>query len=232
MRYGWRRLLLCFALPGLLARVLGGRGTRYIEAFLWLDLVFLVANVVVDRGLKEGVRRLPEEMGLTPVRQERRHLALWPGLGVAWAFVLTAVTPRIATLVQRASQQPAGRFLNWTPILVDWFPADHSFRRIMLYYLPLNIVAEECYIHGLLWSRMAWLGRWRPIANAAAWAFYHFNRPVKDMAGAILPATLLASYTRAQSQNVYVTAVGHYASNAFFSWRALQDMRSGREQSP
>ena len=74
LNYGWGRLFLCYSLTPLLAKALGGRGRRYVETFIWLDLALLVTNVVIDRG-PEGLRRLPQEMGLWPPRQ-RRHSPL------------------------------------------------------------------------------------------------------------------------------------------------------------
>ena len=55
---------------------------------------------------------------------------------------------------------------------------------------------------------MAWLGRWRPVVNGTAWAFYHLNRPAKDMVGSILPGAILASYVRESTGNIYWTAAG------------------------
>lgn len=73
LNYGWYRIFLCYLLPPLLAKALGARRRRYVEAFLWLDIALLVTNVVIDRGPREGLRRLPEEMGLWPTRQERHR---------------------------------------------------------------------------------------------------------------------------------------------------------------
>mgnify|MGYP001619819156 CR=1 FL=1 len=71
LSYGLPRLLLCYLGPPVLAKGLGARGRRYVEAFLWLDLAFLAVNVVVDHGREQGLRRLPGEMGLWPPRQRR-----------------------------------------------------------------------------------------------------------------------------------------------------------------
>lgn len=225
--YGWGRLLLCYLLPPLLARPLGGRGRHYVSAFLWLDLVLLVVNVMVDRGPREGLRRLPEEMGVWPPCQQRHHFLSWTAFITASVLTLMLVTSRLMSLAERAGKHRAGRFLNWTPIRVDWFPPDRDFTRLLIHHLPLNIIAEECYLRGLLWSRMAWLGRWRPLVNGTAWAFYHLNRPIKDMVAAILPGALLASYARVFTGNIYWTAVGHYSSNAFYSWLALRRLWKG-----
>ncbi|OGO50752.1 MAG: hypothetical protein A2148_03400 [Chloroflexi bacterium RBG_16_68_14] len=225
LNYGWGRLLLCYLLPPLLARPLGGRGRGYIKAFLWLDLALLVTNVVIDRGPREGLRRLPEEIGVWPPRQDRHHPLSWATFLTVSALTLTVVTSGFMAFVERASKHPRGRFLNWTPIVVER-SLDGSLARFLFGHLPLNIVAEECYLRGLLWSRMAWLGRWRPLVNGTAWAFYHLNRPVKDMLAAILPGALLAGYARAFTGNIYWTAAGHYLSNAFFSWPAYRRLRS------
>src|SRR3990170_2576114 len=114
--------------------------------------------------------------------------------------------------LQRWSGRPSGSWLNWTPIRVRWFRENLPLAQLLLYTLTLNILAEECYIRGLLWARMAWLGRWRPLVSGTAWALYHVNRPVKDMLGAILPGALLASWAREFTGNLYWTAAGHYLS--------------------
>ncbi len=55
--------------------------------------------------------------------------------------------------------------------------------------------------------------------SGTAWAFYHLNRPVKDMVGSILPGAILSSYAREQTGNIYRTAAGHYAANAYAAWQ-------------
>jgi membrane protease YdiL (CAAX protease family) len=226
--YGPLRLLLCFAATPLLAKASGARGRRFVETFLLLDLALLLANVVVDYGPREGVRRLPQEMGLWPPRQARHHPLSWAAFVAASAAVLVSL-PRLAAQAQRASQAKAGRFLTWTPLDIGWSPptgltADRAF-----YLVPLAVFAEECYIRGLLWSRMAWLGRWRPAVSGTSWAFYHLNQPLKNIVGSILPGALLSSYARAFTGNIYWTAIGHYASNAYGAWSGGRQA-SGRSE--
>ncbi len=220
LNYGWRRLLACYFLPGLLARPLGGRGRGYIKAFLWLDLALLLANVIVDRGPSEGLRRLPEEMALWPVRQNRLRPRSAGALFAATVVTFALIMPGLKAATERASRYRLGGFLNWTPITVDRARTESTFTRYALTHLLLNITAEECYLRGLLWSRMAWLGKWQPLTSGTAWAIYHLNRPVKDMISDILPAALLASYVRASTGNIYWTAVGHFLSNAYYSRHA------------
>lgn len=223
--YGWPRLLLCFLLPGLLAKAVGRSGRHYMRAFVLSDLSLLVANTLVDHGPREGIRRLPEEAGLWPPKQRRHSLRAWAGMLAVFPLVLappTAVT--LASLTERASRGPAGRLLNWRPISARWSLSALTPRRL-LFGVSYPVLIEECYIHGLLWSRMAWLGRWRPIVNALAWAFYHLNRPVKDMVAGILPGALVASYFRAFTGNIYWTALGHYLSNAFYTWLGHRNLQ-------
>ena len=127
--------------------------------------------------------------------------------------------PRFMALAERASKRPAGRFLNWTPLQVGWSPPDRLSADRLLYLIPMAVFAEECYIRGLLWSRMAWLGPWRPLVSGTAWAFYHLNQPLKNITGSILPGALLSSYARAFTANIYWTALGHYLSNAYGAWQ-------------
>ncbi len=221
--YGPLRLLLCFAATPLLAKASGARGRRFVETFIWLDLALLSANVVVDHGPREGVRRLPQEMGLWPPRQAHHHPLSWAAFVAASAAILTLL-PRFMALTEQASKHPAGRFLNRPPLDVGWSPPDRLSPDRLFYLIPLAVFAEECYIRGLLWSRMAWLGRWRPAVSGTAWAFYHLNQPLKNIVGSILPGALLSSYARAFTGNIYWTAIGHYASNAYGAW-------SGRRQS-
>jgi len=221
--YGWRRLLLCYSLTPLLAKAVGARGRRYVEAFICLDLVLLVANVMIDRGPREGLRRLPQEMGLWPPRQERHHPLAWAAF-IAGSAAVSVFSLRLAALVERASRHPAGRLLNWTPLEVGWSPPERLTAGRLFYLIPLAVFAEEPYIRGLLWSRMAWLGRWRPLVSGTAWASYHLNQPLKNIIGSILPGALLSSYAREFTGNIYWTALGHYASNVYGAWS------SGRQQ--
>lgn len=225
LSYGWGRLLLCCLLPALLARPVGGRqGRGYVSAILWLDLASLVTNVLIDHGPRKGLRKLPEEMGLWPPRQKRHHPLSWAACIASSVITLVFATPRLMARAERASSHPAGRLLNWTPFVVER-SLDRSYAHFLFRHLPLNIVAEECYWRGLLWSRMAWLGPWRPAVNGTAWAFYHLNRPVKDMLAAILPGALLSGYARAFTGNIYWTGLGHAASNAYFSWSRYRALR-------
>ncbi|MBI2913734.1 MAG: CPBP family intramembrane metalloprotease [Chloroflexi bacterium] len=224
LNYGWGRLFLCYSLTPLLAKALGGRGRRYVETFIWLDLALLVANVVIDRGPRQGLRRLPREMGLWPPRQRRHHPLSW-GAFIAASAAIVGLLPRTAALVERASKHPAGRFLKWTPLEVGWSPPDRLSPGRLFYLIPLAVFAEETYIRGLLWSRMAWLGRWRPLVSGTAWAFYHLNQPLKNIVGSILPGALLSSYAREFTGNIYWTAIGHYLSNAYGAWQGGQVRR-------
>lgn len=223
LKYGCPRLLLCYLGPPLAAKALGARGRRYAEAHAWMDVAFLAANVVADRGYRQGPRRLPDGMGLRPPEQ-RRHGAL------SWTLLLaTAATSLLTALwlapwLERASKRPSGRLLNWTPLPVGWSPPDGLSRRRLFYLIPLAVCAEETYIRGLLWSRMAWLGRWRPLVNGTAWAFYHVNQPIKSVIGSILPLAVCASYARESTGNIYWTSMGHYLSNTYGAWS------SGRQQ--
>lgn len=217
LNYGWGRLLLCYCLPPLLARATGARGRRFVETFLWLDLALLVVNVLIDRRPRQGLRRLPQEMGLWPPRQRRHGRLSWAAFAAASvaAFVLQ---PGLAASVKRASRRPAGRFLDWTPLNVGWSPPEGPTAGRLFYLIPLAVFAEECYVRGFLWSRMEWLGKWRPLVNGAAWAFYHVNQPLKNIAGGILPGAIHASYVREFTGNIYWTAAGHYLSNAYGAW--------------
>jgi len=204
-----------------------------MRAFVLSDLALLMANVVIDHGLKDGVRRLPQEAGLWPLRQRREPLHAWAILITAALLLFGPLSPTIASVVERASRHRAGRFLNWRPIQARWSLSPPSWW-LFLVHIPRDVLIEECYIHGLLWSRMAWLGRWRPIVNALAWASYHLNRPVKDMVAGILPGALLASCARSFTGNIYWNALGHYLSNAFYTWlgyRRLQTRPASEETS-
>ena len=188
------------------------------------DLAFAAGNVIVDYGPGSGLRALPNEMGLWPVRRRSRPGLSW--LGLAGAFLATLwLTNRLTALLGHASEGPTAKLLNWTPLAVGWRPPESLTRLRLLYVIPLAVVSEETYIRGVLWSRMGWLGRWRPVVNGAGWAFYHLNRPVKDMVGAILPGAILASYAREQTGNIYWTAIGHYASNAYAAWQRGRQQR-------
>ncbi len=228
--YGWGRLLLCYSLTPLLAKASGARRRRYVEVFICLDLALLLANVVIDRGPREALRRLPQEMGLWPPRQERHGPLAWAAFAAASAAILMLL-PRTASLVERASKHPAGRFLNWTPLQVSWSPPEGLTADRLFGLIPLAVFAEECYIRGLLWSRMAWLGRWRPLVSGTAWAFYHLNQPLKNIVGSILPGALLSSYAREFTGNIYWTAAGHYLSNAYGAWLGGRP-RSGGAAAP
>ena len=217
IRYGPARLLLCYAGPPLLARAIGGR-RRWLEVHCFADLAFAAANVIVDYGPKRGVRALPDEMGIWPARQRSRPWSSWLALAGAFVTVLWLIN-WLAARLGRVHEGPVGKVLNWTPLDAGWRPPERLTRQRLLYTIPLAVVSEETYIRGVLWSRMAWLGRWRPVVNGTAWAFYHLNRPVKDMVGSILPAAILASYARQHTGNVYWTALGHYASNAYAAWQ-------------
>lgn len=224
IQYGVPRLLACFLVPSLLAKASRARGRRYVEAHLWLDMASLLANVAIDRGPREALRRLPEEMALWPPRRRRRDARSWWMLAGA-AVISAVVTVRLTRVLDRASQHPNGRVLNWTPLDVGWSPPDGLSMFRLLYLIPLAVFAEETYIRGLLWSRMAWLGRWRPLSSGAAWAAYHLNQPVKNILGSILPGALLASYTREMTGNIYWTAAGHYLSNTYGAWSSGRQRR-------
>jgi membrane protease YdiL (CAAX protease family) len=215
--------------PGVLARPLARRDDRYVETFLWLDIASLLLNLLADHGPRRVLKRLPEEAGLWPPRQRRHSRPAWVGFAVGSSALVLANIWLLHQL-QGWSTRPSGAWLNWTPVRMRWFREHLPLVRLLLYTLLLNIVAEECYIRGLLWSRMAWLGRWRPLANGTAWAFYHINRPLKDMLGAILPQALLASWAREFTGNIYWTAAGHYLSNAFFSILAARRLRENPER--
>ena len=213
LSYGWGRLLACYLLPPLLAKASGARGRRYVEVFIGLDLALLLTNVVIDRGPREGVRRLPQEMGLWPPRQRHHRPHSWAAFVAASAAIVVSL-PRLAAFAQQASRHRAGRLLKWTPLQVGWSPPDRLDAGRLFYLIPMAVFAEECYIRGLLWSRMAWLGPWRPLVSGTAWAFYHLNQPLKNIIGSILPGALLSSYAREFTGNIYWTALGHYLSNA------------------
>ena len=227
LSYGCPRLLLCYLGPPLLAKALGARGRRYVEAHLWLDLAFLAVNVIVDRGWEQGLRRLPAEMGLWPPRQQRRGARAWTALVTATAATSLLATLWLAPWLERASERPSGRLLNWTPLPVGWSPPDGLSRRRVFYLIPLAVFAEETYIRGLLWSRMGWLGRRRPLVNGTAWAFYHVNQPTKSVIGSILPHAIVASYARELTGNIYWTAIGHYLSNTYGAWSSVRQQRAG-----
>jgi membrane protease YdiL (CAAX protease family) len=201
----------------MLARVVGGQ-RRWLEVNAVADLGFGAGNLVVDYGLRRGLRALPHEMGLWPIRRRRLSPQSWFGFAATFVVMFWLID-RLNGLLVRASKGSSGRLLNWTPLNAGWHPPERLTRRRLAYTIPLAVVSEETYIRGVLWSRMAWLGRWRPLVNGTAWACYHLNRPVKDMVGSILPGALLASYVREQTGNIYWTAVGHYASNAYAAWR-------------
>lgn len=228
INYGPARVLLCYAGPPLLARAIGGR-RRWLEVHCLADVAFAAGNVIVDYGPREGVRRLPGEMGLWPIRPTRAG-ASWIRLVGAFVAALVAtlwLSYWLSARLGRANTGHTSSVLNWTPLAVGWRPPEGGLtRRRLLYAIPLAVFSEETYIRGLPWSRMAWLGRWRPVVNGTAWAFYHLNRPVKDMVGAILPGAILASYARERTGNIYWTAIGHYASNAYAAWQRGHSQRS------
>ncbi|TAK56496.1 MAG: CPBP family intramembrane metalloprotease, partial [Dehalococcoidia bacterium] len=206
----------CYAGPPLLAKAFGDR-RRYLEVHAAATVALAATNVIVDYGPRDGARRLPGEMGLWPIRPPRANVS-W--LRLVGAFVATLwLIYRLSARLGRANTGPTGGVLNWTPLDAGWRPPERLTRRRLLYTVPLAVVSEETYIRGVLWSRMGWLGRWRPVVNGTCWAFYHLNRPVKDMVGSILPGAILASYVREYTGNIYWTAAGHYISNAYAAWQ-------------
>jgi hypothetical protein len=195
-----------------------------MRAFVLSDLVLLIGNILVDHGPKEGLKRIPEEAGVWPPTQRRQPLYAWVLLFAAGLALLGPLSPILARAVGKASKHPAGRFLNLRPVPARWSLSSSGLRQILAYNL-YAVAIEECYIHGLLWSRMAWLGGWRPLVNALAWAGYHLNRPVKDMVAGILPGAILASYVRSFTGNLYWNALGHYLSNVFWTWFANRNLQ-------
>lgn len=230
INYGPGRLMLCYAGPPLLAGAFGGR-RRWLEVHALADLAFAAGNIIVDSGPTRGLRALPDEMGLWPIR--RRPLSLLSWLKLAAAFVaMFWLIDRLTVLFARADHGSLGKLLNWTPLPIGWRPPERLTRRRLAYAIPLAVVSEETYIRGVLWSRMAWLGKWRPLVNATGWAFYHLNRPVKDMVGGILPGAILSSYVREQTGNIYWTAAGHYAANAYAAWQRGHRPHGGEGAAP
>ena len=85
----------------------------------------------------------------------------------------------------------------------------------MLFTLSISLggVVEELYFRGYLLPRMAYLGRWAPLANTLLFSLYHFWSPWENLVRLLGLTPWI--YTVWRTRNIYLSLLVHFVANAF-----------------
>ena len=79
--------------------------------------------------------------------------------------------------------------------------------------ISLGGAVEELYFRGYLLPRMAYLGRWAPLANTVMFSLYHFWSPWENLTRLLGITPWI--YTVWRTRNIYLSLLVHFVINAF-----------------
>ena len=199
----------------------------HAPALLAFYLAIAVVLIPVELGYLLYVgRKQTGTLSLASVVSYREPMPLWHYVGLVislggwFAICIAVASPPVDNFL-------TARLFAWLP---DWFFAtnlvtqlDQYSRTSLMLVAVLGVVlnglagpiVEELYFRGYLLPRLAWLGRWAPLANTVLFSLYHFWTPWQNP-GRII-GLLPLYYAVAWKRNIYLGMIVHCLGNTLGS---------------